>query len=282
MEDFELGNDSLTRATALSSRLMDDVRALAKAKPGSWSRISRETFSADRYSEQAEGVPISDVVANVSRMATEFALAHLWDDKVLCWKLDDGSLAPVSLTQLIGSLFGGTPQWFKYWEEYDPFAVPTYRVLLESLRDHWRDTDDLSLVSTAEAESSVGRNLQSFLSYRFAGFKAWFEWMRENQFLGGSRGPRGGDGGTSPPLTFGPGGGLQVQVSCLAPGLRIHVSPAYFVNWVYFGSPTTPVSSYVPPGRYVFAGDGPMLPIPTMDHAVFSVPPTYHAVLTRF
>jgi hypothetical protein len=71
-------------------------------------------------------------------------------------------------------------------------------------------------------------------------------------------------------------------VACGTPGLRIHISPAYFISWIYFGSPTTPVSSYVLPGRYVFAGDGPMLPQLTVDNGIFSIPPNYTLTLARF
>src|SRR5262249_5141841 len=117
-----------------------------------------------------------------------------------------------------------------------------------------------------------GRGLKGFLSYRFAGMREWAELRaRPGKWLRRRKG-----------RAAHPGGGLQMRVSCLTPGLRIHVSPAYFVAWVFFGSPTTPVTSYVPPGRYIFAGDGPLLPTFTQDTGVFCIPPTYHATLTSF
>jgi len=284
MADFELDQESVARATALSSRLMNDVRAVAEGGPPS--EMRRKVFSERRYSEQAEGVPISDVVANVGRMATEFAMARRWDSEIPCVKLDDGDFAPISITEFFGgssSSFLGSEDWFDHWERRGPF--PFHRLWRETLRDSGEDGERLIATSVPEAEERVERSLQDFLSYRFAGIKAWAEWIRGSQFFGGSKGPSGGIGGdstTPPPLAVGPGGGLQVQVSCLTPGLRIHVSPAYFISWVYFGSPSTPVSSYVLPGRYVFAGDGPMLPRRKKDHAVFSIPPTSLAALTRF
>ena len=151
-------------------------------------------------------------------------------------------------------------------------------------------------IDVREAEEGVERGLSGFLSYRFSGMKKYAEdrttptglrWIQRirNQLFGGStRSPRGrgaGSGGPPPPAV-GASGGLQVQVSCLTPGLRIHISPAYFINWVFFGSPTTPVTSYVLPGRYVFSGDGPMLPKRKMDNGVFCIPPTYNPSLARF
>jgi hypothetical protein len=38
--------------------------------------MRRKLFSEERYSEQAEGVPINDVVTHVGKMATEFAMAR--------------------------------------------------------------------------------------------------------------------------------------------------------------------------------------------------------------
>ncbi len=282
MADFEPDQESVARAAALSSRLMNDVRAVAE---GPSSERRRKVFVDERYSEQAEGVPISDVVENVGRMATEFAMARRWNNEVPCVKLDEGDLAPISITEFFGgpsSPFHGSEDWFEYWERYGPF--PVHRLWRDAMRDSSELGERLVVTRVPDAEEAVGRSLQGFLSYRFAGIKAWTEWIRGSQLFRGSKGPFGGVGGSSapPPLAVGPGGGLQVQVSCLTPGLRIHVSPAYFITWVYFGSPTTPVSSYVLPGRYVFAGDGPMLPRRLKDHAVFSIPPTYHAALTRF
>ena len=284
--DFEPDQESVARAEALSSRLMNDLRAVAEEGPLA---EGREVFSERRYSEQAEGVPITDVIANVGLMATEFALARRWSNEIPCLKLDDGELAPISIAEYFGGpstpFSGGSVHWLEYWERYAPFPFPFHRLWKGIVLSSSEGEERLTVASVAEAEERVGRGLRGFLSYRFAGIKAWAEWIHGSQLFGGSKGPSGGFGGgigAPPPLSVGPGGGLQIQVSCLTPGLRIHVSPAYFISWVYFGSPTTPVSSYVLPGRYVFAGDGPMLPRRTKDHAVFAIPPTYHAALKRF
>lgn len=289
MAEFEPDQESVARAATLSSRLMQDLRAVAEEGPPS--RMRRKLFSEERYSEQAEGVPINDVVTHVGKMATEFAMARRWDNEVLCLKLDDGEFAPIS----IGDYFGGSSSssygaddWLELWEREFPFPFPLHRLWREVLRSS-PEQEGLMVTDVAEAEERVARSLQSFLSYRFGGMKKWAEWIQGSQFFGRSKGPSGGGGGgvgggssPLPPPAVGPGGGLQIQVSCLTPGLRIHVAPAYFISWVFFGSPSTPVSSYVLPGRYVFAGDGPMLPRRTKDHGVFSIPPTYQPALTRF
>jgi hypothetical protein len=285
--ESELDEESVLRARRLSSRLTDDLRMISeKGPPG---EFRRERFSEQRFVEEAEGTPIKDVLANVEQMAVEFVTARRLDNRVLCLRLDDAELAPISL----GAYLPGASQptldpneWFELWESYFPFPYLA----------HWREIlfrsaqreENIVVSSVGEAVESVERSLKRFLSYRFAGMRKWGEWIHGigNQFLGGSTAPPQGGGthggGFSPPPAVGQGGGLQVQVSCRTPGLRIHVAPAFFINWVFFGSPTTPVTSYVLPGRYVFAGDGPMLPRLTKDGGTFCIPPTYYPVLTRF
>jgi|GEM_PF-2121428 len=284
MAEFELDQESVSRAERLSARLMRDLSMVSEQGPRS--EMRRELFSERRYANQAEGVPINDVVANVGQMAMEFAMARRWDSEIPCLELADGYLAPISMT---GSLVG--PMWptrgaedlFEFWERHLPF--PLHSFWSELLRRSMREDDRVVLTDTREAQAPVERGLKDFLSYRFAGIKKWADWIRGpgTQISGGSKKPpKGPTGGSPPPPSVAPGGGLRVQVSCLTPGLRIHVAPAYFINWVFFGSPTTPVSGYVLPGRYVFAGDGPMLPKRTRDNGVFSIPHSYHPALTRF
>lgn len=289
MPDFEPDEESVSRAVKFSSRLVHDLRMVTEEGPPS--EMRRELFSEQRYAEQAEGVPINDVVANVGRMADEFAMARRWDGEVPCLKLADGNMAPISMTEMFSGPYWpsyGSEEWTEFWERYGPFPFPPHRFWREFLRRSQRGEEGVVVTDFHEAVRSIERNLTSFLSYRFAGMKKWREWFQgiSGQFFGGSKGPprSRGPGGSSPPPppAVGPGGGFQVQVSCLTPGLRIHVSPAYFITWVFFGCPTTPVTSYVLPGRYVFAGDGPMLTRRTKDHGVFCIPPTYHPALTRF
>lgn len=285
MPEFEPDEQSVSRARKLSSRLMHDFRTLSEQGPSHKAR--EELFSEHRYAEEAEGVPINDVLANVGEMAREFAVAHRWGGDILCLKLDDGELTPISMSDLLGGPWWPSAgvDWIDLWERYADFPFPMHRLWQDVVQRQGLQEEPFALASVQEAEGRVERSLSSFLSYRFSGMKNWVEWIRGagRSFFGRSKGRTGGGGPGAPlPPGIGPGGGLQVQVSCLTPGLRLHVSPAYFITWVFFGSPTTPVTSYLLPGRYVFAGDGPMLPRRRRDPAVFSIPPTYYPALTRF
>jgi hypothetical protein len=66
---------------------------------------------------------------------------------------------------------------------------------------------------------------------------------------------------------------LNLEIQTEEPGLRIHYTPAYFIDWSHvFGSPTTPLAGWILPGRYKFGGmrmNGEFL----IDNANFDVPP---------
>lgn len=286
MPEFELDDESVARAERLSSHLADALRqATGERHPSEMA----EVFSEQRYGEEAGETPIDDVLANVGQMAQEFAVARRWGGEVPCLKLEDGALAPISMGEFFGGshwpIFG-SQEWMDVWERHGPFRFSPRRFWREFVLRSMFAEEEPVITNVAEAAEAVRPSLRDFLVFRFAGMKGWRRWI---QAIGGrlSRGSRGfppgaPPAGGSPPPAVGAGGGLQVQVSCRTPGLRIHVSPAYFVTWQFFGSPSTPVTSYVLPGRYIFAGDGPMLPRQRRDNGVFCIPPTYYPALTRF
>lgn len=282
MPDFEVDDDSLARAERLASRLVHDLRSAVEE--GGPSELRQELFSAKRYPQEAEGVPLSDVFDTFRQIAAEFGMARRWDGEVVCLELADGDLVPMSLRGVQGSNypFLAYEDLLEAWERYGPFP-PHF------LHRFWRDAVQrarkwsVRMTGIQEAQEAVGAGVRRFLGYRFGGMKRWAEWIRgDGGDLPGNTRHSGGSGSLPPPPAVGANGGLQVQVSCRTPGLRIHVSPAYFVTWVYFGSPTTPVAGWLQPGRYIFAGDGPMLPNLTLDNGIFSIPPSYHPSLMRF
>jgi hypothetical protein len=175
--------------------------------------------------------------------------------------LGDGELAPISTSNFLDELLVAA---LPAREQLEVFF--RYRPRREVYSRAPFGDDKVRMAGFDEAEEGVRRGLRGFLSYRFAGLK-----------MDRQARPRAAASGRGVVA-----GGLQVEVSCRTPGLRIHISSAYFVNWVYFGSPTTPVTSYVLPGRYIFCGDGPMVPTRKLDPGVFCIPPTYRACLARF
>lgn len=153
MPEFEPDQESVARAATLSSRLMQDLRSVAEEGPPS--RMRHKLFSEQRYSEQAEGVPINDVVTHVGKMATEFAMARRWDNEILCLKLDDGEFAPISIGDYFGgssSLSYGSDNWLELWEREFPFPFPLHRLWREVLRS---SPEQEGLIVTNVPEAAV-------------------------------------------------------------------------------------------------------------------------------
>jgi hypothetical protein len=71
--------------------------------------------------------------------------------------------------------------------------------------------------------------------------------------------------------------GYAFEVSTDTDRLRIHYSPAYFINTnLVFGAPTSPVIASLPPGRYIFGA----YPVGYWSNAEYDVPgPSSHAHL---
>lgn len=288
MPEFEPDEESVFRAEKLSSRLMQDLRTVSKDRP--LRDRPRDFFSEEQYVKDFKDVPINDVLGKIAQMTVEFEVARGLDGLVPCLELTDGELAMVSLREHVGG-----PVW-PYSGLYSRRDFERFLDLLPSRfrrgllpRPDLRGEEGIVMIDIEEAEKGIQLSLSKFLSYRFWGTKHWPRWNKgsRSSSSGDSKDPppQGGGSGSAtppPPPDVTSGGGLEVEVSCRTSGLRIHVSPAYFIDWLFFGHPTTPVTSYVPSGRYMFGGDGPMLPKFTKDHGVFSIPPTYHPSLTRF
>jgi hypothetical protein len=63
-------------------------------------------------------------------------------------------------------------------------------------------------------------------------------------------------------------------------GLRVHYSPAYFINPnLVFGSRTSPVNGTIQPGRYIFGVAGPGISGVKFSPAEFDIPDATQADL---
>jgi hypothetical protein len=112
--------------------------------------------------------------------------------------------------------------------------------------------DEVSVVDSGEAVQLFRGGLQSFLTARFK--------ARQSNI---SQKP-----------------GLLFTVSTVTLGLRVHYSPAFFFNPNnVFGSPTTPVSAWIQPGKYVFGAVGPHTPLKFDMQAHYTIPPQTDAQL---
>jgi hypothetical protein len=77
-------------------------------------------------------------------------------------------------------------------------------------------------------------------------------------------------------------GRAMVRVKCASKDIRVHSSPAYFVDWTYFGDGAPIVDGWLSTGRYIFATDGTGPNEYLLDDGVFSIPNAYLPNIKRF
>jgi hypothetical protein len=221
-----------------------------------------------------------DVAANLEQFAADLNLLRTYyPGMALCVKLSNSVIVPVSLDAVLAA-----PLSSSYSTR--TAELKKSRTLIDEILSGIQskpETPDNRLVirDPQTALDGFRGEFSNFLSYRLAGLR--FKWSRLTTRAAYLRGAIGlGPKLREPRPDLEPNESLEVQVVCRTQGLRIHWSPAYFIKWTVFGSPTTPVVGHLRPGRYVFAGDGSPLTDVTQDDGVFSIPPTYCAALTRF
>jgi hypothetical protein len=141
----------------------------------------------------------------------------------------------------------------------------SYFFLLDYLMQSLSRTSEtnLRLARASEVLESTEVLLGSFLSYRISWFRQLFR-----------QPPSSNQGNTNNQF-------LTITVNTKNPGLRLSSSPAYFINWTFFGNPTTPLNGPILPGSYIFGGDGSLLPSFTVDPVKFNVPPHTNLTLTK-
>lgn len=267
-----LNPESIFFAERVSGRMVED---LEKSVDSGFSRGAlEELFNESRYSDDFRNVPLQDVAVHLRRLGSELATARERELPIACVDYKNGEIAPISMMRLGRDRFlweriGGAIFQERYRLAPQRVAARDWKRVVEILV---REEENVVSLPYRETLKGFERSLAHFLAFRF-------EWRRliDSYRWAGD----GGEGGGSPPLSM-VGAKLAMEVSCNTPGLRVHVSPAYFIDWRVFGSPTTPVNGHVNPGRHVFAGDGPDMRRMVRDHGVFHTPPTYHARLTRF
>lgn len=151
---------------------------------------------------------------------------------------------------------------------------------LQAAIDKWADLDDTYASGTIEQASEVlHENLESFMTNRFGGLRMWAnEGIPERVRQRGTMTNADFESPVSPNV----GTGLfRVTVKCKAPGYRILVSPAYFIDWLYFGAPSTPVTNEMLPGRYIFGTDSIDGSV-VSDGVIFRIPTDFTPHLVRF
>ena len=181
-----------------------------------------------------------DVEGDVVNFAFQVSWANRFGLSLPCVPAADGYPIPISLFPERIALIQPSKLTEELFDRPDPWWFAGIPEL------------ELSYVSTKESRDFFRRRLIRFLTARFSA--------------------RQSDISTGP--------GLQFTVETDTKGLRVHYSPAYFFEPEHvLNSPTSPVTGWIQPGRYIF-GAGPLGKKPDFDFtAEYDIPPHTFAKL---
>jgi hypothetical protein len=121
-------------------------------------------------------------------------------------------------------------------------------------------------VSRQALEQSMTSDVKEFILVRYASTDN--EEVKQSMLNHLATGGLPGSGG-------GPGY-LTVDLTTTTASLDIDSSPAYFINWEYFGSPSKHVVGQLKPGKFVFSGTGASLSARKVSSHKVSIPPNFN------
>jgi hypothetical protein len=294
--DFHPDDECEELARKLASSTVEDLRKSRESShSGEDSRISLDLHAR----QLGIDAPLRDVSFVMEEFAWQWELAREFGGRMPCVRIgEEGEGETVPLSVPFEWPF---PRHFRSWRwmrRAFPFPPDYFYEAYESFLRSRGEIEGIAIESADKALQQLQKGLGSFLAFRIAGFRAWTSWMMggiktgqgNSHDKGGKKPPGGGGGrgrsgsGNSPPLppSSAPGGGLGVEVSCMTHGLNIEFSHCYFIHFLNFGAPSSPVKNTLLAGRYVFQGKGPMYPSGTSRSPIFCIPPDYKPVITYF
>jgi hypothetical protein len=254
--------------------LSPDARSTALANKISAQVINNVLSDRPSLSDVITSFPMWDVAGNMDVLSLWLSASSRLDGRIPCMRSDGQNWLPY--VPALSELRDGRLRAFQF-----PGAtrgVVFRRLFAEFVEGEFRGVPKVEaseqegyrfrLCKSTDVMATVDNLLSSFLSYRIWAYASSF--WRVHLWPRPSTSPIG-----APQVNY-----LNVTVSTVNPGLRIFSSPVYFITWTYFGAPTTPVSGPLLPGRYLFSGQGSLVPIFTCDPAQFNIPPTLNPVLS--
>ncbi len=266
-EDFEPTKEELQNAGRISDQLVQQWRE----QLGNNTREVQQLRIHDARLSRVDLRDVSDTIGKVAKHSN-FFLSKL--GSVPCITLPTGEMPICSTGEFFGSNMVGN-HWIENVTPAQDSGVLSGELDLMTSKFLGRE-DHPMLATLKESAEFLHDALSRFLSHRFGAY-------RQN---GGPKVDRSDQLGYSTSWKN-PGdiknGSIYVSVQCNSLGLRVHSSPAYFVDWQYFGHPSDPlVQGWLLPGRYIFATDGPGMPEYISDNGVVAIPSTYKATMKRF
>lgn len=245
-----------SEAERLTNRLIENV-------------VERKEINNKIY-ESYEEFQFLDVTFLLNRLTKLLMIIKRVNDKVPCLLLDN-RFVPLDILQEFPTFnhqfLGDSWQHplFLSWKH------PLFEHYLYEILEHYLKGDEEAVIKSQnnrDVINSLHDSLTTFLTTRIFGIKSQNN-NRINKNVSSKL-------NQNLSMAY-----LNVVVKTNKPGLQISFAPAYFISWMYFGAPTTPVSGHLQPGRYIFGGRGSLLPKFTYDPTIFKVPPNTTCALAN-
>ncbi len=226
-------------------------------------------------------IPLVDFYLDILNFVADMEISKISSNK-LPVEENDGTLIPLSLT-IFGrpslpkyAIFPGRDLTLGYFHRYMDDFYHNIEIMEFGIPNiKWINSQEVREIFLTEATKSFAHRL-GFLQSPDSS---------EEQFdpdFGGQGGEVSPPSSTTP-LNFIPpfGGQTLSTIGCLftvtsnTPGLNVHWSGAYYKSKKYFGGPTTPVTSALQAGKYIFAVDGGPYVTDQWDNSPVTIPGTY-------
>lgn len=231
------------------------------------SQIVEQLLSRDGKRLEIEierNLVVSDLESSADSFSTDLALAQDFDVGIPATRIagDDGYIVPVSMFSLIGL-------------PYPPYTSPLYSNQIRLRDRRWwrrgpwfyewihdalrlfRETEPSAgfrIISPDEAQEAFSRRAINFLATRIAAVRSFSEGENIDREKWGKPASLnlaqifGGRKVVTP--------GCYFSVSTNSSGLRVFWSGAYYIAPNYFSHPTSPATSVLQAGTYIFGVDG--------------------------
>jgi len=232
-----------------------------------------ENRQREPISQQYESLELRDVNDNLNNLKNQLGyLDRIGIQEFPCMTVGETKI-PIDIFQYFEDGEKRQSILSDYYDRYfyrDFYPEERLHRFLDFIK---KDNDTkLSSLSFDSVRSNVREALSSFLEIRHASF--YNQNIRDNisKFFRGT--PPTSTSNISTKY-------LTVTVNTSNHGLDLSASPAYFVTWKKFGSPTSPIDGYLIPATYIFGGSGVGLPSFTPDPMPVDIPPNFTVTLTK-
>ncbi len=262
----------------LNSNLENQSKQVADLLTEQYISSIFENQQKGKITNEYVGLELNDINENLTTLKTQIRLLERigLKDQTPCLTVGETKI-PIDIFNYLDDREKATSLSQDYYDEFDYRHSFMDERLFRLVAGIKNSTNNYVTIQSLEfVKSNVKKALSSFIEMRHASF---FNQGITNKISSFFR-----RNGGSPPNLSGVSNSkyLTVKVNTNNHGLDIEASPAYFVKWKKFGSPTSPIEGYLIPGTYIFAGSGIGLPTFTTDLTPVDIPPNLDITITKF